>query len=169
MKKSFIRLLALCVLCSCILNSCVGRSPGATDLLFDALDALGSFPAYEIFYSGAPEYSESLLNTEHSELLYRDKNMASYAESFAIALGKDDELWELHVFVALSAGDAGFIENALIRRLDILQTRDIYIYDPEIYEKRVQDARVLRHGRVVCLSICDDNSRVLGEIKKSVK
>ncbi len=164
--KKLLKLLALCLLTASILTSCTKNTPNATDLLFEALDTLDTLPAYEIYYSGAPQYSESIMDSEKSELLYRNAQIASYAESFACVLGEDDAIWEIHVFVALSAGDAAFIENALAKRLDMLQSREIYIYDSEVYEARVADAKVFRDGKVVCLTVCDENSQVLKTIKK---
>ncbi len=165
MKKIF-KIITFCILVTSLLCSCAKAEPSATDLLFDALETIKEPPAYEIYYSEAPEYSKSVMDENKAELLYRDPLMTSYAESFACALGEDDAIWEIHVFVALSVGDAGFIENALERRLDMLQNREIYIYDPEIYEKRIEDAKVFRRGKVVCMVVCDDNSLVLGEINK---
>ena len=165
MKKIF-KIAALLLSAACLLTSCAKSSPSATDLLFEALDVLDTLPAYEIYYSGAPEYSQSVMGKEKAELLYRDPNMTSYAESFACALGEDDAVWEIHIFVARSVGDAGFIENALEKRLDVLQNGEIYVYDPEAYERRVENAKVLRDGKVVCMAVCDDNVRVLKEIKK---
>ncbi len=150
-----------------ILSSCTERRPQhATDLLFDALAALESVPAYDVYYSEAPKYSESFMSPETASLLYGDADMTSYAESFACVLGRDDSVWEIHIFVSLSAGDAGFIENALEKRLHILQNKEIYVYDSEAYEKRVASAKILRDGKVVCLAVCDDNASVLKEIKK---
>ncbi len=166
-SKTHLKLLALCLLAASILTSCTKSTPSATDLLFEALDLLGALPAYEIYYSGAPQYSESVMDGEKAELLYRDAQITSYAQSFACALGEDDAVWEIHIFVALSAGDAGFIENALTKRLNILQNREIYIYDTEIYEKRIEDAKIYRDGKIVCLAVCDNNSQVLKSIKRA--
>lgn len=166
MKKSCIKSLLITILSLLLFVSCQNSTPSATEILFDALDSIDNLPPYEIFYSGAPSYSESVLSDRDAELLYKDPNISRYAESFACALGKDDSIWEIHIFIALSAGDAGFIENALTRRLEILQNQEIYIYDPEAYEKRVEDARVFRDGKIVVLTLCDDNSKVLKTIKK---
>lgn len=163
MKKTASILLCLLLIFS--FTSCSKKELSATDLLFDALDTLDYTPPYDIFYSEAPKYSESHMTSESAYLLYKDEDMTSYAESFACVLGKDDSVWEIHIFVALSAGDAGFIENALEKRLNILQNKEIYVYDIEAYEARVADAKVFRDGKVVCLVVCDDNSRVLKEIK----
>lgn len=163
MKKTVTLLLSLLLIVS--FSSCSKKAPSATDLLFDALDTLDTLPPYDIFYSEAPKYSESFMTGEDAYLLYKDEDMTSYTESFACVLGRDDSVWEIHIFVALSAGDAGFIENALEKRLHILQNKEIYVYDSDAYEARIEDAKVFRDGKVVCLVVCDENSRVLKEIK----
>ncbi|MBE6608533.1 MAG: hypothetical protein E7633_08250 [Ruminococcaceae bacterium] len=163
--KSATCLLLLIVLS---LTSCQKKVSDATDVLFDALDTEKDLPAYNIYYSDAPEYSQSVLSNDKCLRLYRDENMVSYAQSFACALGCDDLVWEIHVFVAKSLGDAGFIENALSKRLDIIQSREIYIYDMDTYEKRVASGKVFRDGKVVCLVICDNTEGILDVIKKAV-
>jgi hypothetical protein len=163
MKKTAILLLALTLIFS--LASCSQKTPSATDLLFDALNTLECVPPYDIFYGEAPKHSGSYMTSENAYLLYKDCDMTSYAESFACALGKDDSVWEIHIFVALSVGDAGFIENALEKRLDILRNKEIYVYDNDAYESRISDAKVFRNGKTVCLTVCDDNAKVIKAIK----
>ncbi|MBE6619248.1 MAG: hypothetical protein E7626_05650 [Ruminococcaceae bacterium] len=163
MKKTLALLIALLS----VFSSCQRKLPSAADLIFEVLGALDDVPAYAIYYSDAPKYSGSTLSPEDAELLYRDCDMCSYAESFAVALGKDDSVWEIHVFIALSAGDAGFIEDALTRRLEMLRDDDIYVYDAETYESRIESAKVVREGRLVCLTVCGDNAlaakKILGK------
>lgn len=165
-RSNLKKALSLILIVLVFLSSCAYRSHSATDLLFEALEELEDCPPYTVYYSSAPSYSESSMTTETAELLYRDKGMLSYAESFACALGDDDSVWEIHIFVALSASDTGFIENALDKRLDMLQKREINIYDPDVYEKRIEDAKVIRNGKVVCLIVCDENAKLLKMIKR---
>ena len=108
------------------------------------------------------------MTEEKCTRLYRDEKMVSYAQSFACALGCDDVVWEIHIFVARSLGDAGFIENALVKRLDTIQSKEIYIYDMDTYEKRVASGKVFRDEKVVCLVICDNTEGILDVIKKAV-
>ncbi len=170
MKSIHISKIIICLLllASTVFTSCAKESPSATDILFDALDTEKDLPAYNIYYSDAPEYSQSIMSEEKCIRLYRDADMTSYAESFACALGCDDVIWELHVFVARSLGDAGFIENALVKRLNTIQSKEIYIYDIDTYEKRVASGKVFRDGVVVCLVICDNTQEILDVIKKAV-
>ena len=163
--KTTICILLLIVL---TLTSCQKKAPLATDILFDALDIEKDLPAYNIYYSDAPEHSKSIMTNDKCLRLYRDENMVSYTQSFACALGCDDLVWELHIFVARSLGDAGFIENALSKRLDIIQSREIYIYDMDTYEKRIASGKVYRDGIVVCLVICDNTEGILEVIKKAI-
>ena len=170
MKHTRIYKISFCffLLISLMISSCEKKVPSATDLLFDALEEEKDLPAYNIYYSDAPEYSESIMSSKKCLQLYRDADMTSYAESFACALGCDDVVWEIHIFVAKSLGDAGFIENALTKRLDTLQSKEIYIYDMDTYEKRVASGKVFRDGKVVCLVICDNTEEILDVIKKAV-
>ena len=160
--------ICLFLLISILFSSCAKKAPYATDILFDALESEKDLPAYNIYYSGAPEYSESIMNEEKCLKLYRDADMTSYAESFACALGRDDLIWEMHIFFARSLGDAGFIENALVRRLNIIQNKEIYMYDIESYEKRVAGGKVFRDGKVVFLVICDSTQEIIDTIKKAL-
>ncbi|MBQ5601886.1 MAG: hypothetical protein IIU77_03575, partial [Clostridia bacterium] len=136
MKNNFKKAFCLLLLFALAVTSCERKVPSATDILFDALEEEKDLPAYNIYYSDAPKYSQSIMNGEKCRRLYRDEKMVSYTQSFACALGCDDVVWEIHIFVAKSLGDAGFIENALTKRLDTLQSKEIYIYDMDTYEKR---------------------------------
>ena len=168
MKSNFKKAFCLLLLFALAFTSCERKVPSATDILFDALEEEKNLPAYNIYYSDAPKYSQSIINEEKCRRLYRDEKMVSYAQSFACALGCDDVVWEIHIFVAKSLGDAGFIENALTKRLDTLQSKEIYIYDMDTYEKRVASGKVFRDGKVVCLVICDNTEEILDMIKRAV-
>ncbi|MBR3715626.1 MAG: hypothetical protein IKM18_06955 [Clostridia bacterium] len=168
MKNTLRSALCLLLLIALTFTSCEKKVPSATDLLFDALEEEKDLQSYNIYYSDAPKYSESIMNEEKCLKLYRDADMTSYADSFACALGCDDVVWEIHIFVARSLGDAGFIENALTKRLDTIQSKEIYIYDMDTYEKRVASGKVFRDGKVVCLVICDNTEGILDVIKKAV-
>ncbi len=168
MKKTLKSAICLLLLLALTFTSCERKLPAATDLLFDALEEEKDLPAYNIYYSDAPEYSQSVMTEEKCTRLYRDEKMVSYAQSFACALGCDDVVWEIHIFVARSLGDAGFIENALTKRLDTIQSKEIYIYDMDTYEKRVASGKVFRDGKVVCLVICDNTEGILDVIKRAV-
>ena len=168
MKNTLKSAICLLLLLALTFTSCERTLPAATDLLFDALEEEKHLPAYNIYYSDAPEYSQSVMTEEKCTRLYRDEKMVSYAQSFACALGCDDVVWEIHIFVARSLGDAGFIENALTKRLDTIQSKEIYIYDMDTYEKRVASGKVFRDGKVVCLVICDNTEGILDVIKKAV-
>lgn len=168
MKNTLKSAICLLLLFALTFTSCERKAPVATDLLFDALEEEKDLPAYNIYYSDAPEYSESVMTEEKCTRLYRDEKMVSYAQSFACALGCDDAVWEIHIFVARSLGDAGFIENALVKRLDTIQSKEIYIYDMDTYEKRVASGKVFRDGKVVCLVICDNTEGILDAIKRAV-
>ena len=168
MKNNFKKAFCLLLLLALAFTSCERKVPFATDILFDALEKEKDLPAYNIYYSDAPKYSQSIMSEDKCRSLYRDEKMVSYAQSFACALGCDDVVWEIHIFVAKSLGDAGFIENALTKRLDTLQSKEIYIYDMDTYEKRVASGKVFRDGVVVCLVICDNTEGILDMIKKAV-
>lgn len=168
MKKTLKSAICLLLLLALTFTSCERKVPDATDLLFDALEEEKDLPAYNIYYSDAPEHSQSVMTEEKCTRLYRDEKMVSYAQSFACALGCDDVVWEIHIFVGRSLGDAGFIENALVKRLDTIQSKEIYIYDMDTYEKRVASGKVFRDGKVVCLVICDNTDGILDVIKRAV-
>jgi hypothetical protein len=121
-----------------------------------------SVPAHFLYSS---DIIENRLDEKSSHLLFRDSDLPSYCESYAIALGEDDLLWEIHVFVGRSLGEAGLIENAMYKRLDLLQKREVYIYDTETYEEHVSSGKVIRNGRIVCLTLCDNNARIAKAIK----
>ncbi len=168
MKKIFLR--ALCAVFSLImifsLSSCVKDPPYAAELLFEALNRAELPSAYKIYHSEAFDGRDNFLSERDSLRIYGDSDMPLYSESFAVAMTLDDSAWEVHIFIAHSLGDAGFIENALEKRLSKLQSREIYIYDIENYEKCIAGGKVFRDGRVVCLCVCPDSKNVLAKVKE---
>lgn len=160
-KRFYSLILLACTLLT--LPSCSFKRTDAPGILSELITQCESVPAHFLYSS---DTSEKSLDEENSYLLFRDKNLPSYCESYAIALGENDALWEIHVFVARSLGDAGFIENALYKRLHLLQNRDIYIYDTQAYEEHVSSGKVVRNGKIVCLALCDNNLKIAKEIKR---
>ncbi|MBQ8742556.1 MAG: hypothetical protein IJZ03_04240 [Clostridia bacterium] len=152
--------LSLCTLLT--LFSCAKKEKNASFILSDVMKSCESVPAYFLYSS---DISENRLDEKSSYLLFRDRDLPSYCESYAVALSEDDLLWELHIFVGRSLGDAGLIENAMYKRLDLLQRREVYIYDTETYEEHISSGKVIRNGKIVCLTLCDDNIKIAKAIK----
>ncbi len=147
-----------------LLTACGRQVPSATDLMALLLgDA--SHPDVQIYFDGAAENAEGWISEEKMEALYGGQSPANLSDRYAIALCKDDRVYEIHLYYALDEISASQIEELLRERLECLQQKDNYIYDPD---SMAASAVVWKKGRWVCLLVTDNNQRAKQLLKKRI-
>ncbi len=156
------RILPLVCILLCLFTSC-GEPYTATDLLAKIMSLPIKRDAVICFY-GADEEGEGYLSNEKSSLLYSNQDPMAMAEDFAIALGKDDAVFEVHLYHALDGEKADAIELILQKRQSLLLRKDNELYTSESYA----NATVWREGRWVALLATDDNESVKQLLKKLI-
>ena len=164
-KAIILTFLSLLLLAAC---SESGASP--TDILYSALSeayAAGA-PDSNIYFSEAAEGNGGYIESDRLKRLYAGISPEGLYSSSALSLSRDDSIYEIHIYKARSEADAIQIEKILFRRVDLLHSEDIYMYDEENYENIISAARVGRKGRYVYLLITNKNDELEGLIIKSI-
>ena len=139
-----------------LLTGCNRREPTATDVMAKLLSQ-PSVPPMTVFFEGAMPENDGYLPLIEEEKLYGGQSPSALADEYSIALCKDDEVYEIHVFHSLDGEKAEQIENILRRRQTILQKQENYLYDPD---NPGAQATVWRKGKWVCLLVTNDNEAV---------
>lgn len=153
-------LFTVCLLL-CVLTSCQ-RAYTATDLLAKIL-AMPTTPDTVVYFHGADARDSAYLSPENTDLLYSGQNPGILAEEFALAMGKDDHVFEVHLYLALDDEKADQIENILRKRQTLLQKKDNELYDPD---SSGRGATVWRKGKWVALVATEDNDAVKRILKQ---
>ncbi len=158
--------LAVCALMSCllILGGCAKQLPSATDLMALLLSEL-DHPEMQIYFDGASAEGEGWLAEEKKVELYGGHSPSTLSERYAIALCKDDCIYEIHLYYALSAVAASQIEELLRGRLDELQQKENYLFDPD---SAAASGIVWQRGRWVCLLVTEDNAAAKELLKQRI-
>ena len=150
----------LCAL-ACLLTAC-GRHYTATDLLAK-ITALPSSRDAVIYFRGADREGKGYLSKETAGLLYSGQDPMILCEDFALLLGKDDRLFEVHLYFALDGEKADAIQMILQQRQSILLRKDNELYVPD-----QPGVEVWRRGKWVALLATDDNSAVKELLKQMI-
>ncbi|MBQ8382055.1 MAG: hypothetical protein IJX47_02495 [Clostridia bacterium] len=148
------RLLAIGLLVL-LLGGCHGRAPTATDLLAKLLTG-ADVPSVEIYFDGAMPEETGYLSEEESALLYNGHLPSKLSDEYAVALCKDDRIYEIHLYHALDTDKAEAIESHLRQRQTLLAGRENLFYDPD---SSAAGSVIWRKGKWVCLLVTDDNER----------
>lgn len=158
--------LAFCALMSCllILGGCARQLPSATDLMALLLSEL-EHPDMQIYFDGASAEGEGWLAEEKKVELYGGHSPSALSQRYAIALCKDDRIYEIHLYYALSAVAASQIEELLRGRLDELQQKENYLFDPD---SAAASGIVWQRGRWVCLLVTEDNAAAKELLKQRI-
>lgn len=151
--KSVALLLSILLLCS----GCNRQAPTATDLMAKLL-APADTPAVRIYFNGASAEDSGYLSREECLSLYAGQNPVALSDEFAIALCKDDRIYEIHLYHALDAEKAEAIESCLRQRQTLLLKQDNYFYDPD---HSAAASVVWKKGKWVCLLVTHDNERAM--------
>lgn len=152
------------ILLPILLVSCGNRGHTPTDIIYECI-ANGDAPASSIYFSEAEENSDERIESEQLSKLYNGMSPENLCSSYALLLSKDDSIYEIHIYKARSQIKADQIAKILYRRVEMIQKKDIYLYDEENYENIAASAKVYKRGCYVSLIITNDNSSVESIIK----
>ena len=166
MKKALCVIAALLAAASA--SSCSARDMRATDILYEIIAHIEEPPAYNLYFSEADMNADEYVSAEKLSGLYGGSDPAGQYLSFALLLSEDDSIYEIHVFRAVSEAKAIQIEKILCRRQDMLQKRDVYMYDEDNYERVISQAQVFRKGSYCFLLLTADNRTVKSVIEKMI-
>ena len=150
------RLVVLVGVLVCLLSACRMHYT-STDLLAQIL-ALPTARDAKIYFKGADSDDEGYLPLEDRLLLYRGKDPTELSEDYALALGKDDSLFEVHIYRGLDAQQADEVEVILRDRLNRLQKKENEFY---LSDGSMIGGTIWRKGNWIVLIVCDDNESVL--------
>ena len=156
------RLILLVCLLTFTLTSCETEYT-ATDLLAKIMTLPIRRDAV-IYFNGADADGAGYLSRENTERLYGGQSPASLSADYALALGKNDDLFEIHLYYALDAQLADEVEVILRERVYLLQKKDNELYLSDASNVGVM---VWRRGNWVILLATEDNDSVK-ELLKSI-
>lgn len=162
-KTGALLLGALCIYMF-LLNACTKSVPSATDLMALLMSEL-DHPEMQIYFDSAAEEGEGWISDDKLEALYDGHSPVSLADAYAIALCKDDRIYEIHLYHALSLSDAVQIEELMRNRLEELQSRENTVYDPESV---APGGIVWARGRWVSLLVTENNQHAKEIMKKRI-
>lgn len=158
------RMIAVLLVCALTLGACAKTLPSATDLMADLL-ALLDHPEMQIYFDTAPPEGEGWLSEEKLATLYGGHSPSSFSDRYAVALAKDDRIYELHLYYALNATAASQLEELLRGRLEALQQKENYLYD---LDSLAASGIVWKKGNWVCLLVTEDNAAAKDCLKKRI-
>ncbi len=164
-KIKAILIRAVAISLSVLLISC-GGSYTCTDLLAAARSACPKEPELRVYFDGGEDSNR--LSDQRAEMLYSGMNPVSLCDGYAVCLSPRDRVYEIHIYRCSATDRTGELEKILRRRIEILQSPDVYLYDPEGYEEIVNSAAVYVRGRYVCLLVTPDNGAVWEAIRERI-
>ncbi len=165
MKK--IKTIIICFLPLLMLTSCAENAYTCTDLMYIMQNSLGTLPVSSIYFSESFEGENTYISSDSLTELY-GSDIASFSKSYSIMLSKGTQIYEIHIFKALSNKDSNSIEALLYKRLERLQDKDVYIYDDEHFENVISRGRVCKKGLYVFLLVTQDNDALQKSIDKAL-
>ena len=158
--KRIALLLSLLMLC----NGCNKAAPTATDLMAKLL-AFSDVPVMQVYFDGAAFEDVGYLSRDECAALYSGQNPIALSDEFAIALCKDDRIYEIHLYHALDAEKADAIEACLRRRQALLLKKEYYFYDAD---HPAASSVIWVKGKWVCLLVTDDNERAIDRLNSAI-
>ena len=155
------RIVSILLLAIGLLTAC-RRGYTATDLLAKIM-ALPVARDAAIYFHGADPEGDGYLTREQGDLLYSGQDPILLSEDYVLALGKDDAVFEVHLYLALDGEKADAIELILQKRQSLL-----YRKENELYSPVPGDAEVWRYGKWVALIATEDNQSVKDLLKQAL-
>lgn len=164
----FILIFAICFCTSC------GKLKSNSGEVLKAIESCfaGELPSCSTVYRmSASCYSREYLTPQLASLLYygekRDELYElSLLSDYTVRLADGQSGAEIHILRVRAMSDMDTIEKMLIKRLDYIKSRSLYIYSPEDYEIYASSAAVYRVGDYVLLLATPDNERAIEAVKK---
>lgn len=141
-----------------LLASCLRADYTATDLLSELISAIDEPPEMNICFKNG-EGTNAVAQGELADL-FDGVDPSDSASDFAFFRSKRDRLYEIYVFCAPSADRSEIICDILTRRIDLIRTRDIRLYDEDWYERAIAPAKTLVRGRYVILLVTPCNDKI---------
>ena len=162
----------LLLLTSC--NPTIVQPSGYTarELLTAITAELGATPPTRgVFAHGAQQGNREYLNARLSGLLYYGQAGAKIHEfdllaDYAIHLSTDQSGFEIHVFKLMCISDRAQVSKILQRRIYLLQSREVHIFNPSGYETHIASATVHISGNFVVLLVTNDNQTAIRVIER---
>lgn len=141
-----------------LLVSCLRTDYTATDLLTELISVIDEPPEMNICFKNG----DGLNAVAQGELsdLFDGVDPSTSASDFAFFRSKRDRLYEIYVFCAPSADRSELLCDILERRIELIQTRDIRLYDEDWYERAIAPAKILVRGRYVILLVTPCNGKI---------
>ena len=165
------KLLWILLLISILLPSCGKKPIQAEKLLRYVLEDNPHFPSAKVIYhSDALPGEQAYMTPRLRSLLYdegRGRQIPEFdgVEEYAVCLSDGTHGMEIHIFYMESPSDARNMQKLLLRRVQLMKRRSLYLYAPEAYERYFSSASVYRKGRFVMLLATGENERVWDRIK----
>ena len=145
---------------------------GARELLNAITEELGvALPSRGVFYHGVQQGNREHLNARLTGLLYYGRTGAKIHEfdllaDYAIQLSSDQSGFEIHVFKLMCISDRAQVSKILQRRITLLQSREVHIFNPSGYETYIAGATVHISGNFVVLLVTNDNQSAIRVIER---
>lgn len=141
-----------------LLVSCLRADYTATDLLSELISVIDDPPEMNVFFKNG----EGLNAVAQGELadLFDGVDPIGATSDFAFFRSKRDRLYEIYVFCAPSADRSEILRDTLQRRIDLIQTREVKLYDEDWYERAIAPAKIIVRGRYVILLVTPCNDKI---------
>lgn len=147
------------------LISC-GGGYTCTDLLAAAREKCGKEPTLRVYFDKGGDFNR--LDEDQAKQLYDGMSPIPLCDGYALCLSPRDQVYEIHIYRCSATDRTDELEKILRRRIELLQSQDVYLYDPDGYEQTVNSAAVYRKGKYVCLLVTPDNDAVWDVIRERV-
>ncbi len=149
-----------------LLVACSGKGHTPTDILYECVSQIESCPSSSIYFSEAEENSDAYIEKKQLSKLYNGMSPEELCSSYALLLSKDDSIYEIHIYKAESQIKADQVEKILLRRVEMIQKKDVYMYNTDNYENISASAKIYKRGCYVSLIITNANDEIEKTIKK---
>lgn len=154
-------------------TSCGKTKSNSGDVLSAIEDSFGGgLPSCRTVYKmSASCYSREYMSPQLASLLYygerRDELYElSLLSDYTVRLADGQSGAEIHILRVRAMSDVDTVEKMLIKRLDYIKSRSLYMYSPENYEVYAASAAVYRVGDYVLLLATPDNEKAIEAVKK---
>ena len=169
-KKLSACLLLLCIL---FLYGCKKEGVSCNDMLSEIEGCFDEgLPSSSFVYRNtASVYSKEYLSPRLASLLYYGEKRDELYEmellcDYAVRLSDGQSGVEIHILKVRAYSDCDTVEKMVRRRLEYMQTREMYIYAGEDYWEYVSSAGVYRLENFILLLSTPDNSAAVEKARR---
>lgn len=134
-----------------------------SDIMTAIVAAYPDIPSQKALYvSGVGEDDEGYLDPEYASYLYTGQYELApeiaMLDSYAIRLPDGKSAFELHILKVADEANVAAVKTMLEKRIEIIKSGDIELYDPAGYKATMPNAKVYTYGKYVMLIITTDNT-----------